>query len=59
MKGERMEWKILPDGRSCLPEGTILKFDGDRYYCILGSPVGYGGAGILYPSVRVVRTDGG
>ena len=53
-----MEWFILPDGRTCLPEGTILKFEYQGgYYRILGAPVGYGGAGIIYPAVRVVRKE--
>lgn len=51
-----MEWFVLPDGRKCLPEGTILKFEYQGgCYQIIGAPVGYGGAGIIYPAVRVRR----
>lgn len=53
-----MNWTILPDGRKCLPEGTILKLEEGGCYRILGAPVGYGGAGILYPAVRVTERDG-
>lgn len=57
--GKKMEWFVLPDGRTCLPEGTILKFEYQGgYYRILGAPVGYGGAGIIYPAVRVIQKEG-
>ena len=57
-KGEVMNWTRLPDGRSCLPAGTILKFEYQGgCYKILGAPIGYGGAGILYPAVHVTKKD--
>lgn len=49
-----MNGMILPDGRQCLPEGTILKMEHQGCYRILGAPVGYGGAGIIYPAARAV-----
>lgn len=50
--------KALADGRTFLPEGSILKFkDGSSFYKILGEPVGYGGAGIIYPAVCVIKKD--
>lgn len=53
-----MNWTRLPDGRSYLPKGTILKFEYQGgYYKILGDPVGYGGAGILYPAVHVEKKN--
>ena len=56
---KNMEWSVLPDGRAYLPEGTILKFEYQGgYYRILGAPVGYGGAGIIYPAVRVIKKEG-
>ena len=49
-----MGWNILPDGRSVLPEGAIIRFsETGSCYQVTGSPVGYGGSGILYPAVRV------
>ena len=49
-----MGWNTLPDGRSYLPEGTIIRFtETGSCYQITGAPVGHGGSGILYPAVRV------
>lgn len=49
-----MEWEKILDGRSYLPRGSVLKFsDQGGCYKILDKPIGYGGAGILYPAVHV------
>lgn len=54
-----MNWRKLPDGRSYLPPGTILKFEYQGgCYKILDDPIGYGGAGILYPAIRVIKKEG-
>ena len=53
-----MSWERLPDGREYLPEGTILLLSDSGSYRITGSPVGYGGSGILYPAVRIRREEG-
>lgn len=51
-----MNWTMLPDGRKCLPEGTILRMESQgACYKITGAPVGYGGAGILYPAARIIK----
>ena len=55
---------FLPDGRSYLPEDTIIELAGSGgRYRITGEPIGYGGSGILYPGVIMVNkgsewTDG-
>ena len=54
-----MNWNRLPDGRTYLPEGSIIRFtETGSCYEITGPPVGYGGSGILYPAVRVRRREG-
>lgn len=54
-----MKWEKISDGRSYLPRGTILKFSSQSgCYKILDRPIGYGGAGILYPAVHVTWQDG-
>lgn len=54
-----MEWERLLDGRSYLPQGTVLRFPYQgNCYKILDKPIGYGGAGILYPAVHVTWREG-
>ena len=53
-----MKWGKLPDGREYLPEGTLIRFEyQSRCYKILGTPIGYGGAGILYPAIHVIQKE--
>ena len=56
MTNHAVSFEKLPDGRSFLPPGTIVDLleNGGRYR-ITGRPIGYGGSGILYPAVAMVR----
>ena len=48
-----MGYQKLADGRSVLPKGVILQLSEGMYYKITDEPIGFGGASILYPAVRV------
>ena len=50
----------LPDGRSYLPEDTVVELAGSGgRYRITGEPIGYGGSGILYPGLIMVHKESG
>ena len=55
-----MKWEKLSDGRTYLPEGTVLLLEGSGgWYRITGAPIGFGGSSIIYPAVRVQRDEEG
>lgn len=60
MADNKEQFYSLEDGRSCLPARTIIDLsDGGGRYRITGEPIGYGGSGIIYPAVTMVRDDSG
>ena len=59
MANQTIYFETLPDGRSFLPPGTILDLSGNGgRYKITGKPIGYGGSGILYPAVTMMKQGG-
>lgn len=48
----------MPEERSYLPVGTLVKLDGQREYIITGEPIGWGGGSILYPAQKRLWKNG-
>lgn len=45
--------------RSYLKEGTWVRFPDGECYEIIGSPIGEGGTGLIYPAMKQRKTDNG